>query len=171
MKTLQAFWHWVDNERPEKLEFGCCRHLSLAADHALDAACGIVGRRVGSPYRSVGFLREHWPAIRDLSLAICPALERAYEALPVETPPIHIKATGPSVITGIDLAKDAPEALHVVARRVNEQLMNGDGLKPLRRDPFTERLIERAERAAMTGAGGTNFTTSPERPEPPVGAD
>lgn len=82
MKSLQAFWHWVDNERPRELTADSFRHLSDVADQALDDASSTVAERIGSPYRGVAALRDYWPAIRDLSLSICQAIERMHAVVP-----------------------------------------------------------------------------------------
>lgn len=82
MKTLTAFWHWVDNEKPAQLDADSFRHLSDVADQALDIASHAVGERVGRPHATVDQLREHWPALRDLSLLICSGLEVMHEDVP-----------------------------------------------------------------------------------------
>lgn len=83
MKTLRAFWHWVDNEKPAEIMFKHLEPLSPVADRALNVALELVDeRRWGGDadgHESLDTLRDQWPAIRDLSLAICQAIERMHE--------------------------------------------------------------------------------------------
>lgn len=90
MKTLKAFWHWVDNEKPSEITWKHLEPLSVVADRALHMALELVDeRRWGGDadgHESLDTLRDQWPAIRDLSLAICQAIERMHEQVePSET--------------------------------------------------------------------------------------
>jgi hypothetical protein len=86
MKTLKAFWHWVDNEKPapELYAEKAGDTLSEVAHQALIEAERFVGGRAGAA--SVELLdrvsdEEHRflrPAFRDLSLALCAALEHMH---------------------------------------------------------------------------------------------
>jgi hypothetical protein len=105
MKSLRAFWHWVDNEKPAELESEHFRHLSDLADLALDTAGGMVGERIGQPHAYVGRLRDHWPAVRDLSLAICEALEKMHEAVPKAEPSAY-RFEGPVVFDEMATFRD-----------------------------------------------------------------
>jgi hypothetical protein len=76
MKSLQAFWHWVDNEKPDTARFNeaADEHLSSNACSALEFALVSVDARAGCTYTS----HDRAPvmgAIRDLSLAVCRALD------------------------------------------------------------------------------------------------
>lgn len=112
MKSLRAFWHWVDNEKPAELESEHFRHLSDLADLALDTAGDMVGERIGQPHAYVGRLRDHWPAVRDLSFAICEALEKMHEAVPVPVPvPSAYRFEGPIVFDEMATFRDVGLAL------------------------------------------------------------
>lgn len=83
MKTLKAFWHWVDNEGPEwEVALEKSEHLSDAARFALRlAAQGIGYRRLvvdPEPLHNLDIV-QHREALRDLSLSFCEALERMHE--------------------------------------------------------------------------------------------
>lgn len=92
MKTLEAFWHWVDNEKPEHVLDKQLDTLTTPEQRALGLACVLVGERVGVAEPEDGCylvscgdldsVRDHWPAVRDLSLAICRGLEAMHEAVP-----------------------------------------------------------------------------------------
>lgn len=87
MKTLQAFWHWVDNEKPaaELYAEKALDNLSDVGRAALLEAERLVGVRAGAA--TVQMLdrvtdEEHMalrPAFRDLSLALCAALEHMHD--------------------------------------------------------------------------------------------
>jgi len=105
MKTLKAFWHWVDNDKPTRITR---EHLSKTATVALCIAESQVAARAfgAASYlewdqlwqlcssadgtnpsaRPEWFRPELIAAVRDLSLAVCPALE-AMEAAVAEAPP------------------------------------------------------------------------------------
>lgn len=86
MNTLQAFWHWVDNENPSPELYAdkAGDNLSELAHAALLEAERLVGNRAGAA--TVDLLdrvsdEEHRtlrPAFRDLSLALCAALEHMH---------------------------------------------------------------------------------------------
>lgn len=86
MKTLQAFWRWVDNEKPGTLtviQKACGeKALTVLARTAIDQAADVVwAMHRGTP---VGFsLRfafdQHRDDLRDISLALLPALEKVVE--------------------------------------------------------------------------------------------
>lgn len=82
MKTLQAFWHWVDNEKPgtlRALESACdATPLSAHARVALDAAADAVWAVYDDG--PAGFslrwaLDNHRDDLRDMSLVIMPVIE------------------------------------------------------------------------------------------------
>lgn len=93
MKTLTAFWHWVDNERPEAVTEKHLDRLTYEEQRAIGVACELVLERLDSSFddyddcacadwRAFNALRDHWPAVRDLSLSICRGLEAMHEAVP-----------------------------------------------------------------------------------------
>lgn len=115
MKTLQAFWHWIDNDKPanptakrDKLSkvalsallhaesevaaraFGPDRENSFSVWLDVWAMCcsGDGSNPNGPSERPEFFRPELIKAVRDLSLAICPALEAMHEAVqePVPAP-------------------------------------------------------------------------------------
>lgn len=105
MKTLRAFWHWVDNDKPARITR---EHLSKTAVIALCMAEAQVAARAfgdGSTWsvmpiwdlcsssdgtdpnaRPEFFRPELVAAVRDLSLAICQALEAMHAAVPEAEP-------------------------------------------------------------------------------------
>ena len=116
MKTLQAFWRWVDNEKPGTFTIiqKACRGKALTplARTALDCAADIVWEMhqsgpVGYSIRSA--LDGHRDDLRDISLALCPALEKVVErrGAVVEQAPEPVKCAG----CGLDAA-DEPSVLH-----------------------------------------------------------
>jgi hypothetical protein len=83
MKSLRAFWHWVDNEKPSGNLGEHIDALPHTQGRAVDLAIELVADRLGrDETTALDELREHWPAVRDLSLSICEALERMHEAVP-----------------------------------------------------------------------------------------
>jgi hypothetical protein len=81
MKSLRAFWHWVDNEKPtvELYATKAIEKLSPTARLAIETAEKLVAHRTGGmgwgnrvTDADVIGLR---PATRDLSLAVCAALD------------------------------------------------------------------------------------------------
>jgi hypothetical protein len=86
MKTLQAFWRWVDNEKPETLtvvQKACgSKALSSLARTALDQAADVVwAMHKDSPvgFSLKGALDGHRDDLRDVSLVLLPALEKVVE--------------------------------------------------------------------------------------------
>jgi hypothetical protein len=87
MKTLQAFWHWFDNESPVTLEAykKAAKVLSVDEHAALSEAATAIRMRgcsAGSVVPLTWCLDTHPEALRDLSLALCAALERMHEQVP-----------------------------------------------------------------------------------------
>lgn len=84
MKTLLAFWHWYETERPAQpinLEFFYARlrhHESASIEWALDA----VNKRRGYRLGITEMLAKYGPVIKDMSIAACAAYERMREAVP-----------------------------------------------------------------------------------------
>lgn len=96
MKTLRAFWHWVDNENPDAADVPARarKNLSKVALEALVSAASLVTARAlpmcdwdaDGPLRYA--LERHRPILRDVSLKLCEALELLHGAiaeLPVHT--------------------------------------------------------------------------------------
>lgn len=93
MRSLEQFWHWWMNERPV-LKDQHLDTLSEAASQALALACEAIDERLGEDWPEIAGvgedLRQLVPllndvqleACRDLSLAICAALETMHEAVP-----------------------------------------------------------------------------------------
>lgn len=86
-KELQAFWHWFDGEDPpsdeasDKAEENMCG----LANQALSDASWYIAKRAGlmtNEESLVDALDTHPEALRDLSLALCAALERMREVVP-----------------------------------------------------------------------------------------
>jgi hypothetical protein len=83
MKTLEAFWHWVENEKPAAIttyaarEKTCTEVEMRAVDMALDAVYERTFRRWNDETWN-----EYAPALKALSLAFCEALERMHEQVP-----------------------------------------------------------------------------------------
>lgn len=102
MKTLEAFWHWFENEKPtardadEKAE----TNLSPVAFEAFTHACEHVCIRAHYDHSTLAENRE-WAllyepvAARTLSLSICPALEAMHGevAEPAAVPSNPVYAT------------------------------------------------------------------------------
>jgi hypothetical protein len=100
MKSLRAFWHWVDNEKPAPDLYGkkALDTLSPLAIEALMAAERLVSVRTGYCWRpslnlvdplDMGGLSDEQvasfrPATRDLSLAIAAGLERMHEQVELD---------------------------------------------------------------------------------------
>lgn len=76
MKTLKAFWHWVDNEKPDTSRFNEAaeENLSSNAHAALEFALCSVDSRAGCTFTSA-YRAPVMPAVRDLSLEVCRALD------------------------------------------------------------------------------------------------
>lgn len=89
MKTLQAFWRWVDNEKPDTatiIQKACgSKALSPLARTALDQAADVVWAMhnvilaVPSTHTIRTTLDSHRDDLRDVSLALLPALEKVNE--------------------------------------------------------------------------------------------
>jgi hypothetical protein len=86
MKTLRAFWHWVDNEKPaaELYAEKASDTLSELAYDAILEAERLVCVRAGAgsvqvfDHATEDEHRHLRPALRDLSLALCAALEHMH---------------------------------------------------------------------------------------------
>lgn len=131
MKTLRAFWHWVDNDKPTDIRRD---KLSKVALEALLIAESQVATRAFGPGSLYSSWAEIWllcsssdgtnpnarpeffrpelvAAVRDLSLAICPALEAMRAAVPEPVPdprPLCVECHKPwTPAEGEDAAKDA----------------------------------------------------------------
>lgn len=102
MKTLEAFWRWVDNEKPGTftiIQKACGKKaLTPLARTALDCAADVVWEMyesgpVGYSIRTA--LDFHRDDLRDVSLALLPALEKLLErrAMSREVPPQPVITT------------------------------------------------------------------------------
>lgn len=85
MKTLKRFWEWHDAEKPP-LDVFRENHSNLS-EVALEALCRAevyVHRIAYSPHEAVDLSYLDYPeALRDLSLALCAALERVRDQISV----------------------------------------------------------------------------------------
>lgn len=90
MKELERFWQWYDAEKPDalrarhKLEERVLEHDSLGC-RAIELAVELIDRRAHghAPNPRPGVTLCEFPqALRDLSLALLPAIERMYEQVP-----------------------------------------------------------------------------------------
>lgn len=83
MKTLQAFWHWVDNEKPKEVSWKHLVPLTVVADRALHMALELVDERRWAKdadgYKLEDVLGEQSAAIRDLSIEFCRAIEKMHD--------------------------------------------------------------------------------------------
>lgn len=97
MKTLTAFWHWVDNEKPAEVAEKHLEPVSYQGQRALGIAQELLLERLDASFddyddeecvdlRAFNGLRDHWPAIRDLSFVICRGIEAMHEAVPEPEP-------------------------------------------------------------------------------------
>jgi hypothetical protein len=97
MKSLRAFWHWVDNEKPAEVGENQFDRLTYEEQRSVGVACELVLERIDSDFddyddcacvdwRAFNALRDHWPAVRDLSFVICSGIEAMHEAVPEPEP-------------------------------------------------------------------------------------
>lgn len=99
MKTLLAFWHWVDNEKPAEVLDKQCEPLTDAEQRAVGLACQLVTERLELEdvwdqvdetamldVFALNALRDHWPAVRDLSFQFCAGIEVMHEDVPEPEP-------------------------------------------------------------------------------------
>lgn len=95
MKTLERFWQWHDNEKPDWARVSAMQSANLSglARYALSLAATIIDCRhderqsLGMRFCDREILEEFPEALRDLSLRLCPALEATYAAVaPRERP-------------------------------------------------------------------------------------
>lgn len=91
MKTLKAFWHWVDNEGHADWALALekmLQNLSWDAQEALELAAKSVARRLrvsdDEPLACLDVV-DHRGALRELSLAFCAALEAMHEQVAAPT--------------------------------------------------------------------------------------
>lgn len=98
MKSLRAFWHWVDNEKPAEVGENQFDRLTYEEQRAVGVACELVLERLDSDFddyddcacvdwRAFNGLLVHWPAIRDLSFVLCSGIEAMHEAVREPEPP------------------------------------------------------------------------------------
>jgi hypothetical protein len=109
VKTLRAFWHWIDNDKPTEIRRDQLSEVALAA--LLHAESEVIAR-AGVDYtglwlmcstgdgsaedrsRPEFFRPELVAAVRELSLAICPALEAMHAAVGAAVPaPVELDST------------------------------------------------------------------------------
>lgn len=83
MKTLRAFWHWVDNEKPSLTDYAerglkntspLAREALMLAERLVSIHTGHAGQTL-SDDQVIGFR----PAVRDLSFSLCNALGLMHE--------------------------------------------------------------------------------------------
>lgn len=86
MKTLEAFWRWVDNEKPGTptvIQKACGgKALTPLARTAIDQAADVVATMYTDGvigYSLRGTLDHHRDDLRDVSFALLPALEKVVE--------------------------------------------------------------------------------------------
>ncbi len=94
MRTLQAFWAWVDNEAHVDWAQALDKMrgpLSWTAQEALELAAKSIARRIvctdEEPLANLDVV-DHREALRDLSLAFCEALEKMHERVAKPEPGI-----------------------------------------------------------------------------------
>lgn len=120
MKTLQTFWHWVENEEPPasgtaNVRDKTCTEVEIeAAGMAMDA----VKARAGFRGWNQETFYEYLEPVRDLSLAICAALEAMHEAVPAAEPEERPK---PMLVVGESQWHAPPTALRDVVGLMAEQ--------------------------------------------------
>lgn len=89
MKTLERFWQWFDAEKPDSVVAAdkAYSNISELAWESLNDAAGKITARGGESAMALLWAFDgHAGALRDLSLALCAALERMRAAVP-EKPP------------------------------------------------------------------------------------
>jgi hypothetical protein len=98
MRTLRDFWRWYDGERPERLQIGQLEELSVQARAALRWAVQRVGLRDGGADAVDSVIHQHPSAVRDLSLAVCAALEEMHERVPESARGLERKRCVPGAV-------------------------------------------------------------------------
>lgn len=76
-KTLKAFWHWIDNEQPQRVEQRHLRNLSPVALQAYVSACAIVDNQIPLPSDIDRATARR--IVRDASVALCAMYEHMHE--------------------------------------------------------------------------------------------
>jgi len=101
MKTLHAFWHWFENEKPtaeqarEKAEANLSELGMLALEDGCDYVCVRAGEDHETARENVEWALEHQPvATRKLSLSICQALEAMHAEVAEPAPKPFTEAFG-----------------------------------------------------------------------------
>lgn len=103
MKTLQEFWRWFDNEKPDEstaLDLSNERLSAVAQDALYDAADYIRERRCWEcecDATNLQALKEYPAEMRDLSLVICAALLKMHESVPEGEPKPESAVVGPNL--------------------------------------------------------------------------
>jgi hypothetical protein len=81
MKTLRAFWHYVDNEKPARVGAKQLKTLSPVALQAYVAACTVIDREATDLVNSGADTTAGRALVRDLSLKLCEGFEQMHAAL------------------------------------------------------------------------------------------
>lgn len=81
MKTLKAFWHWVDNENPPSVGAKQLRTLSPVALQAYVSACTVIDREAADLVTSKADRKTGRALVRDLSFKLCEGFEKMHAVL------------------------------------------------------------------------------------------
>lgn len=160
MKTLQAFWHWVDGEKPSAdtlgERFSNSDALSESARTALDLSARAIARRLRlfdpDAMRCLDVIDDQRAALCDLSLAFCEALERMHEQVDTPEPGAFADKWLEQMYPGPDRVLEAfqkAEALLVPSPEWVEAMVD-DQIVPMRPETFAslrKRMAATAERA------------------------
>lgn len=149
MKSLRAFWHWVDNERPSEVLQKHIEPLTDEEQRAVALSCELVLQRLAHELDydryalldvdAVNAMHDWWPAVRDLSFVICSGIEVMCEDVPEGTYPDGESITidrDNTVMTGVDLGAPGDKADVVVNA-------TSDWLRPMPADEW-HAMLQRA---------------------------
>lgn len=154
MRSLEQFWHWVENERPE-YPWAMSHNLSDVAGEALDTALMLVARRAGEQRSSMSVLIcNRTEAVRDLSLALCAALEAMREVVR-ESPLVSLMNERNRIVVEIDKAEaETPKAWHIGPEQwaALPEMFAQSIANQMHRDAERERMAEQYTTMALPDA-------------------
>lgn len=158
MRSLEQFWHWYTNEKPNSR--GRRDKLSTVAWVALQKAEEIVADRAEIPESNA--IASHTEAVRDLSLVLCKALESTWETVPepdlvwgTRSPLVSLMNERNRIVAEIEKAEDdAPTAWYIGPEQwaALPEIYAQSLANQMHRDAERERMAEQYTTMALPDA-------------------